>query len=379
MRILYILNSSVMGGATISFLNLVLNLDRKVVTPIVVIPQDKKSKSRLEGILQNNNIEYHSIALTSSILKAFRLKDTLLWVAKYLLLPFRLLNSYIQLKRVILLVRPDIIHTNVGVVHVGYHLARKYGIPHVWHLREYQTKDFNWYIYPSYGVFCSYLKNSYVITITEAIQRYFKLEGSPKALTIYNGIFRREEIVRSTQKENYFLMASRVSPEKGHSDAIKAFSHFSRKNEYRLVIAGFDVGGYKSKLKDVAVEYQCDDRIDFLDFQNDVKPLMSKAKALIVASYNEGFGRMTAEAAFCSTIVIGRNTAGTKEILLKTGGLFFNTVDEMTTQMETVSTMDETEYSIMAQRAQDVAKSRFSVENNVEKTFDLYRRILQDG
>ena len=104
---------------------------------------------------------------------------------------------------------------------------------------------------------------------------------------------------------------------------------------------------------------------------------MSKAKALIVASYNEGFGRMTAEAAFCNTIVIGRNTAGTKEILSKTGGLPFNNVTEMTNQMEAISTMSHDEYKIMAQKAQKVAIDCFSIESNVNQVQELYKSIVQ--
>ena len=361
-----------MGGATISFLNLILNLDKSVFKPVVVLPENNK-RTDLEFILEENKIDYHYVFLVSSVLREFHIKNSIPWIVKYIYLPFKKYRSYKSLKRLFLSVTPDIIHTNVGLIHEGYHIAKKYNIPHVWHLREYQTLDFKLDIYPSYRSYCSYLKNSYVITITEAIYHYFKLEKNNKAFPIYNGIFRVDDCLELRPKENYFLMASRISPEKGHIDVIRAFSSFSKKDFYRIKIAGFSNDpAYLEELKAVVCEYKCEDRV-----QKDIKPLMSKAKALIVASYNEGFGRMTAEAAFCNTIVIGRNTAGTKEILSKTGGLPFNNVTEMTNQMEAISTMSHDEYKIMAQKAQKVAIDCFSIESNVNQVQELYKSIVQ--
>ena len=35
-------------------------------------------------------------------------------------------------------VKPNIIHSNVGPIDIGYKAAKKLRIPHVWHIREYQ-------------------------------------------------------------------------------------------------------------------------------------------------------------------------------------------------------------------------------------------------
>jgi len=54
-----------------------------------------------------------------------------------------------RLLRYIRAINPNIIHSNVGPVHIGCHIARKLYVPHVWHLREYQTPDFNMRPFPS--------------------------------------------------------------------------------------------------------------------------------------------------------------------------------------------------------------------------------------
>ena len=214
-----------------------------------------------------------------------------------------------------------------------------------------------------------------MITITDGIREYFKLT-SPKAKTIYNGIYHRDEACFVKDKEPYFLVASRISPEKGILDVIKAFSRFSLRHEYRLRIAGMDSEHYVESLVNTAKELECLDRIDFLGFQKDVRHLMSNAKALIVASPYEGFGRMTAEAAFCGTLVIGRNTAGTKEIMDVTGGLAFTSTEEMTEQMEALALMSDNEYTSRALFAQKKAIDYYSIENNVNRVFSLYKDIL---
>lgn len=104
---------------------------------------------------------------------------------------------------------------------------------------------------------------------------------------------------------------------------------------------------------------------------------MRRAKAVIVASYNEGFGRMTAEAAFNGTLVIGRNTAGTKEILDVVGGFPFDgDYIVIAEQMNAVHNLSKEEYNRLAQKAQELAVQQYSTEKNIEKITKLYYKIL---
>ncbi len=374
MKVLYIVNATTMGGATISFLNMVTGLQQKGVTPIVVCPEQCINQDFL-NLLEEKGISYYLTSVVSSIIDPVNKHLFIRWLKSSLLLLYLKWISKRKLQKIVEIEEPDIIHTNVGVIHEGYHVARALKIPHVWHLREYQTKDFHWIIFPSYSIFRHYLKKSFVITITDGIRDYFKLIP-PKAKTIYNGIYRSDEVCYVKDKEPYFLIASRISPEKGILEVIKAFSRFSLRDVYRLKIAGMDSEQYVESLVNSARKLGCLNRIDFLGFQKDVRHLMSYAKALIVASPYEGFGRMTAEAAFCGTIVIGRNTAGTKEIMDVTGGLAFTNVEEMTEQMEVLALMPDSEYRSRALYAQKKAIDYYSIENNVNKIFSYYNDIL---
>ena len=104
---------------------------------------------------------------------------------------------------------------------------------------------------------------------------------------------------------------------------------------------------------------------------------MNKAQALIVASRCEGFGRMTAEAAFCGCLVVGHNTGGTKEILDVTGGFPYEGGAEMLEQkMEEIAALSDKEYRLMAEKAQQEAVVHFSNEAYVDGVYSLYKKIM---
>ena len=108
-------------------------------------------------------------------------------------------------------------------------------------------------------------------------------------------------------------------------DIIWAFALFFRKHvDYKLLIAGFGNESYIAQCVDLAKKLGCEKNVLFSGYVEDVRPLMDNATALVVASYNEGFGRMSAEACFRGCLLIGRNTGGTKEIMDSVGGFPFS-------------------------------------------------------
>lgn len=313
---------------------------------------------------------YHKRNLTNPL----NLIRTLLRIAKVYSIKVRSLKPLLDIVRE---EKPDLIHTNVGVIQEGYFVANYLKIPHIWHLREYQDKDFNLQVLPSKRAFRKMLQKSYVITITEDILKYFGLDSKPAARNIYNGILHRNEVFDIFPKENYFLCASRISSEKGHDGVIRQFAKFyTTHQDYSLVILGFGDNDYIEHLKELAETLECKDAIRWVGYTEQVSDYMSRAKALIVNSRFEGFGRMTAEACFNNCIVIGRNTGGTREILEKTGGLLFSTEEEMLDQMIKLADMNVTQYASISTTAYNEAIRLFSVERNVEQTCAFYETIL---
>lgn len=377
MRILYLIHSTIEGGATMSFLTLIKGMVALNITPYIIIPKKERISSLFLDEINRLGINYYKVYLCQSVLVSpKRLQDyPKYWLKKYTM-PIRQWYSQKHLIFLIKNIKPDIIHTNTGILHDGFEVSKKLNIPHIWHLREYQDLDFKLNIYPSFNSFCKKLKHSYVIAITKGIMMHFNLQNYNKAYTIYNGVFSQKDNYYNPNKSNYFLCASRISPEKGIDQVIKAFSILKKnENHYKLLIAGSGDDKYINELKLLTQQLKCEKDIIFLGFIKDIKSYMLKAKALIVASHNEGFGRMTAEACFCGCIVIGRNTAGTQEILNKTGGLLFNNINELSNAMNTVINLPTKEYEFIAHLAQDKAIKLYSIENYINQVYNIYKQI----
>ena len=377
MKVLFILHSSIMGGATISFLNLASGLAQKQHHLVVVTPTMNKA---LTDELDSLSVKYYVCPIVMSVLNRDWPEKTLCDRIRVLVRLLKLkVKSYRQLERIIHHEKPDIIHTNVGVVHEGFYCARRHHIPHVWHLREYQDLDFSWTVFPSKSFYCHLLRRSNVISITKGIHGHFGLQEDSRHIVVYNGIFTRNRKELVLPKQEYFLCASRVSKEKGHEDVIRAFSFFVKTHPgYRLIVLGSGDKGYISFLKGLCSDLAVADSVVFQGYTTDVVPYMINALGLIVASYYEGFGRMTAEAAFCGCLVVGRNTGGTKEILDEIGGCVFNTREELADKMCELADMDLKEYFGKALFAQNKAVNLYSVEQNVESVSRFYDSIMQE-
>lgn len=383
MKILFINNSKDFPGSAISLLNLFRGLSNRGVEILVVGP--KMNSQKFLDELHCLNIDYINVNNPKNVWPKIRKESNRKIIVSYIQWPIRVVRLLFQsissekrISKIISKYHPDIIHSNSGVIHEGFKCARRSSIPHVFHLREYQDLDFGMKFYPSKISFIRLLHQSYVITITEDILHHFQLDDYSKARVIYNGIYPKAKVKRLWPKQNVFLCCSRINESKGHEDVIRAFSRFSNEHqEYKLVILGYGDEDYINKLKTIASRLGCGDRITWPGFVEDPFNYIAESKALVVASHSEGFGRMTAEAAFAGTLVIGRNSGGTKEILSRTGGFMFDVTEGMYNEMCKVAELTEEKYLIMVDKAQSYAISHYSNEANIENTLNFYNEILK--
>ena len=379
-KVLYIIHGCQMGGATISFLNMITELMKYGIKIIIAGPHIYKGTTGEEFLrrIKLLNIEYYEILIPMHIWPVtHNFKQTIIWPINLLKLALKIYIGTKQLENIINVVNPDIVHTNTGTVSIGYTVTKKYHIPHIWHLREYQDKDFKWNIFPSKKAFIKKLQdNNYVITITKDILKYFHLDNKNNCHCIYNGILSKNETIQPADKEKYFVCASQIQANKGHEDVIRAFAEFYKNHkDYRLKILGFGDEHFINKIKKISKQLGCSEAIDWLGYKNDVKDYIRKARALIVASWYEGFGRMTAEACILGCMPIGRNTAGTKEIIDYTGGIEFSNIEELICKMNEIAEIKDDDYNNIVKQIQQRSIKAFSIEENAYKTYELYKKI----
>lgn len=367
--VLYIARGAHLYGDNRSLLQLLIQ-NRTVINEYVCTTEEGLFTEEL----RKNNIPYSVIDETL----LFNFSQKRLSLRVFLGRLRRILVTFWTLTQIIRKIEPNIIHSNNSLIFIGYVMARIFKLPHVWHIREYQTLDHN-LKNRHLKLEKQWMRNSFCIGISKGLFDYWGMQKD-KDIQLYNGIFSEKELVSYVfEKDNYFLFSGRLVHTKGVHDLVEAFGIFSQENKnFKLIIAGEGDDDYVTYLKNISKSYGISQKVVFCGFVKDMKSLMMNAKALIVPSYFEALGRITIEALLSGCYVIGRNTAGTKEILENEKiGMLFNDIPELVDAMKIVSSLSDKELSDYNMKAIENAKSHYTAEKNALETYNFYLTILK--
>lgn len=382
MRILYIHTTNIWGGATVALYRILLAMKSRGHDVYVVT---NKSKGPFLDKLDSVGIKHYEHRLSLTIYP--KVKNPLKWCWRTLGLLYRIHDEKKFISKVIDIVKPDIVHTNVGPFSQAYDICKKKSVPHVWHQREYQDLDFDMHFFPSWKVFNRKIKSmtSYNISITKGIFNYRNLRVN-RDIVIYDGVFSKQQILNlelNVYKENYILFAGRIEEAKCPFDLLVAFFHFHKVfPNVRLLFAGcfIEENSYYQKCKQYIESMNLSDFVSFLGPRMDIYDLMSKALMLVVPSRFEGFGFITAEAMLNRCVVIGRNTAGTKEQfdngLKYSGKEIAYRFDNNSQLFECMVKAIECDNREMVEAAYKSVVHLYNVEDNVLKLEEYYTKIL---
>lgn len=386
MKVLYISHTSEMHGSGKALINIIEAMILRSVEVCIILP---KVNGALIEEIKKLKINYFVGPVEAWVWPSLKSKkDYILFLYRVSMLLINSMLFYIKLLFIVKEYEPDIIHTNVGVVHMAYYVAKKLNIPHVWHIREYQDLYFGWTPFPSKKSFQKKLlsSNNYPIAITKEVYKHHDLQLNCNAKYIYDGVFDAKVVPEIKEhKKNYFLFVGLISEGKGTAEAINAFlSVSSQYTEYELWIAGGGNEKYIEKLKKNICQSDKKSQIKFLGHRTDIYELMSEALALIVSSKNEGFGFITAEAMYNGCLVIGRNTAGTKEQfdngLNLTGieiGIRYNSSEELVSVMQNLCNNGISGHLNTLKEAQRAVIALYSSKKNAEQIYNYYSLIWQ--
>lgn len=382
MKVLFILSSSSMsGGSSISFLSYILKMRERDIDIVCTCP----CKGPVYEQLLNANIETHIIPVRWNIYP-----ESSNWKQKATL-PFKLIGHYLinkqyekRLLKLCKIINPDIIYTNVSVINIGYNVAQRLKIPHVYHIREFQDLDFNMKIIPSKKSFLNKLRTCYSICITRSIQQHYQLQDFEKSIVIYNGIRDIKKQISKTDKRKVFLFVGRLERKKGIVEVLSAFNKFLQyRQDYKLRVCGEAMSkSMQQYIKEFCSTNNLDKHIEFLGVRNDVDELMQESYALIMASHFEGLGRVTAEAMFNNCLVIGKDSAGTKEQfdngLNLTGNeiaIRWNTEEDLVQKMLEATQMKRDKYEQMCLSAFNTVNKLYTTEECANSIYKFLNDI----
>lgn len=388
MTILYILHSTdPAAGATKSFLLLLTGVLRAGHKAIVVVPEqtgiyDTLLRMGVEVLVEPSK--------PNTWTSAWNLRQTLLYIPRQLgrLLINRRATRHLRNK--LAGTHIDLVHSNSSVIGIGQRIARAYGLPHIFHIREYGDKDFSLTYFPSNRAFYRLLRaeDVYSICITRDVQRHFGLTGLSSSRVIYNGVASPSSFPSEAQApRSFFLYAGRLEQTKGLADLVEAYNLYTQRVDHPLPlkVAGETVDpAYEQQVRQRLEQYGLTSRVEFLGKVNDMDSLYKNALATIIPSYFEGFGRCMPEAMAHGSIVIGRNTGGTQE-QFDNGlaqenaeiGLRFTALPELADCLMRVHTMSEGDRRQLVEHARHCVSALYTTDTYVNNILNFYQDILK--
>jgi len=146
-------------------------------------------------------------------------------------------------------------------------------------------------------------------------------ELSENSSVIYNPIpihienYSNKNDLAQIKKENYLLCVGRLEKQKAFHYAIEAFAGIKDSfQDLRLKIIG--QGSLENELKQKAIDYCVEHRVDFEGFQKDIIPYYLYSKGTILTSLYEGYPNVLIESIAMNTPVVAFDCpSGPKEII----------------------------------------------------------------
>lgn len=278
----------------------------------------------------------------------------------------------------------DLVHINTSWSYVGAISAMRAHVPVVWHIREFLEEDQERRMVDRRRGYSLMSKADAVIAISKSIQqKYQSLLRSDCLVQIYNGIDVRK--FYAPQKEIFngnktvFICVGTIVRYKGQHYLVEALGKLKSKYEFpfEIWLVGNDKTEYAKEILSLIAEYHLEKSVKFFGRRQDVETLYAKADVACVCSRSEAFGRITVEAMLSGNLVIGANTAGTKELIGdEDAGLLYEVGDSDSLCDKILYALEHKEdMKKLAAYGREKAAEHFTASKNAEEVYHVYERI----
>jgi len=231
-----------------------------------------------------------------------------------------------------------------------------------------------------------------IITISETSKRDIveKLEVKESRVTVTPMVVDKDKFhPGSGEKNKYLLYVGTVEPRKNVASLIRAFAKVKDQIPHKLVIVGRNYKGRK-RLERLVSELEISDRVDWLDFVDEVEllRLYQEAELFIWPSIYEGWGFPPQEAMACGTPVIVSNGGSLPEVVGGAGEIVEFMEDNLNKRSDDQQFVDALSMKIIeivndpAKKKEMIARGlsqsgKNSWQSVVEVTVDVYEKVYR--
>ncbi len=371
------------GGAALALYDLIKELKRNHpdVEPIVITGRHNELNAALTNIgVENWSAPFKSFS-SSSYSKPLSLWKIVLQ-ARYALsrpIAIRKIEKLIDFESI------DIIHTNLNRIDIGYYFARKYNIPHLWHVREHGDDDFPlMLVFPSYNPIMSDTTSTF-IAISKSVKSKWVVRGMSEQniRLIYDGVdtnyWTHDEISTKNSKLSFvFLGGYHIN--KGQEIFIQALALLPQNIKDDILVHFYGNGrkAYKQKLKRFIRENDLDNCCRLFDYDPNIYAKLRRYHIGVNCSRAEGFGRITVEYMMAGLCPLVSNCGANVEIVDdQVDGVMFNRDDLHDIREKIISLYHDSDtMKRFSVKARSKAFSSFSMADHAGNIYRLYKHTL---
>lgn len=387
MKVVYIADIGIAGGATKSLVELVGTMkDQYQVEPIVLT----SGCTQLNRQLDEKQIKNYALGYGAFLQGApdAGWKKPVKWLLMGWVYGVHYFPALRKALKIIDWSTVDLIHTNVARDDIGMELSKRTGVPNLCHIREFAELDFNcWSYRPRYAAYLNGAADGF-IAISDAVKKYWVKKGleEDKIDVVYNGVDgdRIREADHSSWKEDEVLklvIAGGVIPNKGQWQAIEAVCALPEyaRDKVRLDVMGRITEGYREKLSVPLRKAGMLSQVRFLGACQDVYERLKDYHIGLMCSKAEGFGRVTVEYMHAGLAVIASNCGANPELIQDNGtGMLYDREQTETLTRAILDLMEDREKMVrIAERGKAWAKSHYTKEINAEQIYRIYQKYAK--
>ena len=338
-NVLFINHSVRDGGPGRSLFYILRHIDRRKVTPFVLVPKHDvfSEELRAEGIFENvivdprfpENIRKPVTGPGSGPGLSGPLRG-LATLFSALLNAGRMASLVLDSPRLVRENAIDVIYCNGTLAKiVGAFIGKRTERPVIWHVRNIQSSRFMKFLMKTLSGFRCVER---IICVSRATASQFE-DVSDKVRVVYNGIDPADfdaESVRGSLREEFSIPedavvvgnTGRIVPRKGYADFLRVarsvVSELGPGAKVRFVVVGdtphFFPKNHLDELRDLAESLGVGEDFVFTGYRKDVRPYLSDFDVFVIPSnYPDPFPRSVIEAMAFGLPVVGFSAGGVAE------------------------------------------------------------------
>lgn len=281
----------------------------------------------------------------------------------------------------------DLVHINTTYSYVGALSCLKENIPFVWHLREFLEEDQSNTLWNREKGNALINKSNRVVAISDSIfNKYKPVIDDNRLVRIYNGIdatrfYKPYKQIFNNRKVRLIFVGG-FEYYKGQIEFAKACAKVFKRgyDNFEIWFVGMGRLDVKQEVKEIFDSEGMYDYVKYLGYKYDVENYYSDCDISFTCAKSEAFGRTTVEAMLSGNLLIGADTAGTKELIDdNTTGILYKHGDSDDLAQKIIFALNNPHVSKrIANNGRQTMFENMTAEINADNVYELYQDIINE-